>query len=87
MIQIYLPVFNKDSLCLKKCLVFFKYFILGSSPVFLNMFTTEMKEGKEGRVEIHDFNKETVERMINWMYTGQVEMKNVDFKGHCDLFR
>jgi hypothetical protein len=51
------------------------------------MFQTQMKEEKEGRVEIQDFNRVTVQRMINWMYTGEVELKNVDFNGHLDLFK
>ncbi len=51
------------------------------------MFTTPMKEGKEGRVEIHDFNKQTVERMINWIYSGEFELEFNDFQGHLDLFR
>ncbi len=51
------------------------------------MFQTPMKEGKEGQVKIDDFDKVTVERMINWMYNGEVELKNVDFDGHLDLYR
>ncbi len=58
-----------------------------SSSVFSKMFTTDMKEGKEGRAEIQDFNKETVERMINWIYSGEFELELNDFQGHCDLFR
>jgi hypothetical protein len=51
------------------------------------MFTTEIKEGKKGRVEIHDFNKETVERMIKWIYLGEFDLEVNDLDGHLDLFR
>ena len=53
------------------------------------MFQTEtpMKEGKDGRVEIDDVDKGTVKRMLEWMYAGKVQLKNVDFNGHLDLYR
>ncbi len=34
-----------------------------ASPVFQKMLETNMKEGTEGRVEIIDFNKTTMEQM------------------------
>jgi hypothetical protein len=61
--------------------------LLAGSPVFRKMFTTEMKEEKEGQIEIQDFDKETVERMLEWMYTTGVELINVDSNGCLDLFR
>jgi hypothetical protein len=70
-----------------ECFVFIYNFIAVSSPVFLNMFQTQMREEKEGLVEIDDFDKETVERMINWMYIGYEELKYMDFNGQCDLFK
>ncbi len=46
-----------------------------------------MKEGKEGRVEIIDFDKKTVEQLIKWIYTGEIEIEKDDFDGVLNLFQ
>jgi hypothetical protein len=48
-----------------------------------------MKESKEGRVEIQDFNKDTVDRLLKWIYFGKLELKmdDFDFNVHLELYQ
>ncbi len=46
-----------------------------------------MKEGKEGRVEIHDFNKDTVDVMLKWIYFGVVELEGEDLDEIMELYK
>ncbi len=68
-------------------MLLYELFYAVASPIFRKMFETEMKEGKESRVEIEDFNKDTVDLMLKWMYSGQLELKEEDFDGHLKLFQ
>jgi hypothetical protein len=58
-----------------------------ASPVFQKMLETNMKEGTEGRVEIIDFNKTTVEQLIKWIYSGDLDLKQDDRDGVLNLFQ
>ncbi len=60
---------------------------LVASPMFQTMFTTEMKESKENRVEINDFNAETVDLMLKWIYYRQLELKQEDFDKNLKLYK
>jgi hypothetical protein len=51
------------------------------------MFESETKEEKEGRVEIQDLNKETVDRLLKWIYFGKLELKMDDFDVHLELYQ
>jgi BTB/POZ domain len=56
--------------------------VVGSrSPVFAAIFESDMKEEKTGEMEITDFNAETVERLLSFLYTGVVQEK-----GAMDLY-
>jgi hypothetical protein len=68
-------------------LVFTFFSFSVASPVFLTMFQTEMKEENEGQVEIQDFDKDTVERLIKWIYSGEVELQQEDFGGFMNLYQ
>ncbi len=46
-----------------------------------------MKEGNEGRIEIPDFDKDTIEKLIKWIYSGHLELKKKDFDEHVELYR
>ncbi len=62
-------------------------FLTVASPVFLNMFTTEMKESKENRVEVDDFDKETIDLMLQWVYSGELDLNEDDFDTVVKLFQ
>ena len=43
------------------------------SKVFLFFTDQDMKEASDNRVEISDFDKETVENMVTFIYQGDLE--------------
>jgi len=48
-----------------------KIILAGRSPVFEKMLTVDMKEKKEGVVKIIDMSKETLEAMLEFLYTSK----------------
>lgn len=70
----YSPKFSDVTIKVGNDLIRAHRFILARySPVFSAMFSGEMKEAKENAVvEIMDFSKESVERMLRFMYFEQV---------------
>ena len=47
------------------------------SPVFMAMFTSNMKEKETKKVTIDDFKAEVVSEMLNFIYTGSVSSKDI----------
>lgn len=46
--------------------------VASRSPVFKQMLATNMKETKNGIVEIDDINLETMKHVLQWIYTNKV---------------
>jgi hypothetical protein len=49
-----------------------KNILAAASPVFLKMFTTDMEESRKGECKIDDFNPETFEEMLRFIYSGKL---------------
>ena len=43
------------------------------SPVFKSMLTSDMVEGQTGVVEIEDIEAETMEKLLEFFYSGKIE--------------
>ncbi|CAI5482502.1 unnamed protein product [Closterium sp. Yama58-4] len=50
------------------------------SPVFARMFGGGFKEEKAGSIHIEDMNRQTLEMLLNFMYTGDVEVTEATTK-------
>ncbi|GFS57593.1 BTB and MATH domain-containing protein 42 [Nephila pilipes] len=50
-----------------------KVFLCARSPVFRQMFTTDMKEKIQGCVDVPDLEDDTVRRMLQYIYTDALE--------------
>jgi BTB/POZ domain len=50
-----------------------KSILVARSPVFFKMLTTDMKEAKQGFVEVPDFNSKTMRELLRFMYCSEVE--------------
>ena len=48
-----------------------KSVLAARSPVFRAMITSDMKEKKESKVVLHDFDKEVFEQFVHFLYTGK----------------
>ncbi|GFY68314.1 TD and POZ domain-containing protein 3 [Trichonephila inaurata madagascariensis] len=60
-------------------------FILGArSPVFKAMFTNDMKERNSECVNIEDLDDDTVQRMLQYMYTATVP--DLQWDSACNLY-
>jgi hypothetical protein len=55
-----------------------------ASPIFQKMFQIQ---GKEGRLEIIDFEEETVAHMLKWINSETVELEHGDFESNRELLR
>ena len=49
-----------------------KYFLCSKSPVFSAMLNSDMREAREGEINIRDMNSDTVSSMIQYIYTGEL---------------
>ena len=49
-----------------------KAILAARSPVFSAMFSSELKECREGRAEITDIDCEVFEHLLKYIYTGEV---------------
>jgi len=49
-----------------------KYFLCSKSPVFSAMLNSDMREAREGEINIRDMNSDTVSSMIHYIYTGEL---------------
>ena len=49
-----------------------KYFLCSKSPVFSAMMNANMKEAREGEINILDMNSNTLSSMIHYIYTGEL---------------
>ncbi|GFS32947.1 TD and POZ domain-containing protein 1 [Nephila pilipes] len=61
-----------------------KIILSARSPVFKAMFTKEMKETIDKCVHIDDFCDDTVQRMLFYMYTD--ELQDLEWDSACDLY-
>ncbi|XP_014210610.1 speckle-type POZ protein-like [Copidosoma floridanum] len=51
----------------------YKGILASRSPVFSAMFTHDMKENKESRIDIEDFDGKTLKAMLDFIYTGNFD--------------
>ena len=49
-----------------------KYFLCSKSPVFSAMLNSDMREAREGEINIRDMNSDTLSSMIHYIYTGEL---------------
>ena len=49
-----------------------KYFLCSKSPVFSAMLNADMREAREGEINIRDMNSNTLSSMIHYIYTGEL---------------
>ena len=49
-----------------------KYFLCSKSPVFSTMLNSDMREAREGEINIQDMDSTTVRSMIHYIYTGEL---------------
>ena len=49
-----------------------KYFLCSKSPVFSAMLNSDMREAREGEINIRDMNSNTLSSMIHYIYTGEL---------------
>ena len=49
-----------------------KYFLCSKSPVFSAMLNCDMREAREGEINIRDMNSNTLSSMIHYIYTGEL---------------
>ena len=49
-----------------------KYFLCSKSPVFSTMLNSDMREAREGEINIRDMNSDTLSSMIHYIYTGEL---------------
>ena len=49
-----------------------KVVLAGRSPVFSAMFTHDMEENRSGRIEIRDFDVDTMDSMLSYIYSGKI---------------
>ncbi|GFS84082.1 TD and POZ domain-containing protein 1 [Nephila pilipes] len=61
-----------------------KIILSARSPVFKAMFTKEMRETIDKCVHIDDFCDDTVQRMLFYMYTD--ELQDLEWDSACDLY-
>ncbi|XP_078486205.1 actin-binding protein IPP-like [Ciona intestinalis] len=52
------------------------------SKYFNTMFNTEMEEKYKDVVEVHGVDAESVEKLVDFMYTGKI---NINTNNVCDL--
>jgi len=73
------PKFTDITLkCQDKVLPCHRIILSSSSSVFERMFETNMAEAKSGEVEIEDMSASTLERLLEFTYTGEVtDMQDV----------
>ena len=78
-----------------------KYFLCSKSPVFSAMLNSDMREAREGEININTMNSDTLSSMIHYIYTGELadgwqdlDMEDVtiaadmyDLPGWMKLFR
>ena len=50
-----------------------KYFLCSKSPVFSAMLNSDMREAREGEININTMNSNTLSSMIHYIYTGELE--------------
>ena len=60
------------------------YLVKLRSPVFERMLADDFKERKEKKIEIKDFNQETVGEMVNFLYGFELRES---FEDYISLFR
>jgi hypothetical protein len=46
-----------------------------------------MKEAKDGKIKIEDFDATTIDLLLKWIYTEDIELKDVDFDDLLKLFQ
>ena len=49
-----------------------KYFLCSKSPVFSAMLNSDMREAREGEINIRDMKSSTLSSMIHYIYTGEL---------------
>ena len=49
-----------------------KYFLCSKSPVFSTMLNSDMREAREGEININTMNSDTLSSMIHYIYTGEL---------------
>ena len=49
-----------------------KYFLCSKSTVFSAMLNSDMREAREGEINIRDMNSNTLSSMIHYIYTGEL---------------
>ena len=49
-----------------------KYFLCSKSPVFSAMLNCDMREAREGEININTMNSNTLRSMIHYIYTGEL---------------
>jgi len=49
-----------------------QYFLCSKSPVFSAMLNSDMREAREGKINIRDMNSDTLSSMIHYIYTGEL---------------
>ena len=49
-----------------------KYFLCSKSPVFSAMLNSDMREAREGEININTMNSNTLSSMIHYIYTGEL---------------
>ena len=49
-----------------------KYFLCSKSPVFSAMLNCDMREAREGEININTMNSNTLSSMIHYIYTGEL---------------
>ena len=59
-----------------------KYFLCSKSPVFSAMLNSDMREAREGEINIRDMNSDTLSSMIHYIYTGELAegWQDLDFQ-------
>ena len=55
-----------------------RFVLAENSPVFKAMFTTEMTETDEGRVNISDVTFTTLQKVVRFLYTGEINVSGED---------
>ena len=81
----------------RKMLHAHKVILSSKSPVFAAMFEHDMMENRLNIVKIQDLSYEVLKKMLNYMYTGEVDLKDIsllaaaekyellDLKRKCEL--
>ena len=49
-----------------------KYFLCSKSPVFCAMLNSDMREAREGEININAMNSNSLSSMIHYIYTGEL---------------